>query len=455
MTRLATGLVFLGMATPIYSSQGITVPSVENRATTKLAARAATIPVGTPLLIQSESNVPLRVGQSIRGRLVYPVDAGNVVVIPQGASVTGKIISLQPDNHRRMESRLRGDFTPFRKAIVDFDEITFPGGGSEAIATTPALDGAKVIRLVPPPSQKGGLFRRELGTVFGEAKNQIAVFTGPDKRDRLVQFLYTQMPYHPQRLNKGVSWTVETTEPFTASESRAADVSTSNENSEDQRRDGDSQIIPWMVQAHLQEPLSSATSSVGSSVRAIVAEPIFAPDHTVSVPQGAMLLGAITQAHPAGRFGKAGVLQFDFKELVFPDTGATEHVQASLKGIDAADGNRLAIDSEGKATSKTQDKLAVPLTLLVLAARPLDSDHGDSAFGKDAAASNSLGLIGFVLGTAGGWRNIAAGFGYYGAALSIYNRWIKRGSEITFPKHTRIVVQMTVRASKSLSEVTQ
>jgi len=58
----------------------------------------------------------------------------------------------------------------------------------------------------------------------------------------------------------------------------------------------------------------------------------------------------------------------------------------------------------------------------------VDKDDGASgAFGKNAVASNSLGVIGFIVGTAAGQRNIAACIGYYGAAISIYERWIKRG----------------------------
>ena len=65
-------------------------------------------------------------------------------------------------------------------------------------------------------------------------------------------------------------------------------------------------------------------------------------------------------------------------------------------------------------------------------------------------ASNSLGVLGFIVGTAGGWRNVAAGIGYYGSAIALYNRWIKRGEETTLRRDTRIVVQTTVRRSAPL-----
>jgi hypothetical protein len=89
----------------------------------------------------------------------------------------------------------------------------------------------------------------------------------------------------------------------------------------------------------------------------------------------------------------------------------------------------------------------------VLAARPLDVDKGDGAgggFGKDAVASNSLGVIGFIIGTALQQRNVAAGIGYYGAAVSIYERWIKRERDVTFARDTRLVLQTTPRNSAVL-----
>jgi hypothetical protein len=95
----------------------------------------------------------------------------------------------------------------------------------------------------------------------------------------------------------------------------------------------------------------------------------------------------------------------------------------------------------------------VPFALLVLASRPLDVDRGDGSsgvFSKDAVASNSLGLIGFIIGTVAGQRNIAAGIGYYGAAISIYERWIKRGHEVSFARDTRLVLQATPRSSTIL-----
>ena len=53
----------------------------------------------------------------------------------------------------------------------------------------------------------------------------------------------------------------------------------------------------------------------------------------------------------------------------------------------------------------------------------------------------------FIVGTAAGQRNLAAGIGYYGAARAVYYRWIAHGQKIDFVKNTRIVVETTPRRS--------
>ncbi|MEO6815858.1 MAG: hypothetical protein ABI177_04095, partial [Edaphobacter sp.] len=187
-------------------------------------------------------------------------------------------------------------------------------------------------------------------------------------------------------------------------------------------------------------------------IHATVAEPIYNSDHTIAVPEGATLVGAVTQAKPARRFGRVGVLHFDFRQLVLP-SGKTQNVQAAITSADSSSAQNLAMDSEGQVKPKPQDKVLVPLLLIALAASPLHQDHDDSSrelFRKNAGASNSIGLIGFIVGTASGSANVAAGFGAYGAALSLYNRWIKRGGEVTFARDTRIAVQTTARRSQVL-----
>ena len=168
------------------------------------------------------------------------------------------------------------------------------------------------------------------------------------------------------------------------------------------------------------------------------------------------MTGSVTQARPARSFGRAGVLRFSFRELKLPGEDAMS-VQAALTGADSATGGEMAMNSEGEVTPKPQDKIIVPLLLIALAARPLDRDGGRDhhMLGKDAVASNALGMIGLIVGTAAQRPNLAAGIGYYGAAISIYERIFRTGKEVAFGRDTRVVIQTTARRSAAIKPAGQ
>jgi hypothetical protein len=126
-------------------------------------------------------------------------------------------------------------------------------------------------------------------------------------------------------------------------------------------------------------------------------------------------------------------------------------VETRLTGADSA--QDIALGSEGQVKSKPQDKLAIPLFLALLAARPLDRDCGHhsggcsgNSLGKNGVGGAAgLGLVGTIVGIAGGSPYAAAGIGYWGAGRAFYDRWIARGQKITFARDTRIVVETTPR----------
>jgi hypothetical protein len=203
-----------------------------------------------------------------------------------------------------------------------------------------------------------------------------------------------------------------------------------------------------MIQAYLDEPLTSATAKTGQAIRATVAEPIFNPDHTIAVPQGATLVGAITSAKPARSFARAGTLGFNFNQIILPD-GNAQNVQAALAGVDSDSSADLQMNSEGRVKPKPKDKVVVPLILAFLATRSLDNDEGFQG-GKDFVGANGLGLIGNIVGLAARSSYAAAGIGAYGTVISLYRRWIATGHQVTFPRDTRVVVQATARKSAVL-----
>jgi hypothetical protein len=417
-----------------------------------------TLPAETPLALQIDQHLPLRNGQPVRAHLLYPIYGNDKLLLPKDTIVTGSVVELRNDRSRRINAALGGDFTPFHKPVVRFNTFILADGTSVPFTSGDAIDGAPIFRAVATPPAKGGFLRRQFDGLLTVVRSDVAIVTGPEKADRFVQFIYSQIPYHPQRIDKGTSWTIEIAHSveLPADPAPPAVVAVA----QPKRHFWEEPLPPadtakndtgsWIVQANFDEPISSETSKDGQPIRATVAEPIFNPDHTIAIPQGSTLIGAVTRAKPARKFGRTGVLTFNFRQLQIPHE-ETRTVETRLAGADSA--RDIALNSEGQAKSKPQDKITLPIILALMASRPLDQDHHDSAdagngLGKNAVGGAAgLGLVGTVIGLTGVSPNVAAGIGYYGAARAFYYRWIAKGQKIDFAKNTRIVVETTPRSS--------
>lgn len=436
----------------------LTVPLLVSAAacqTTPPSPQASTVPAGTPLPLQLTSHTRMKVGQPVHAELLYPLYVDNHLLLPARTVVEGSVISLHPDRARQNTSRLRADFTPFHTPVVRFDSLIAPDGRTVPIATADATDGAPLYRVVRTPAVQGSLFHRYVEMGKQMAREQMAIVTGPDKRDRLQQFLYTQLPYHPERIARETAFTAETEQPLTLSPMPSPFVKSALANTgqislvsakpatEGKRSDSGSSPM-WRIEAYLNQPISSETSKADQVISATVAKPILNADGTIAVPQGSVLSGSVVEARPSRRFAKQGVLRFSFRQLTRPGE-ETQAVRASLASIDGSSEQPLALDSEGNAKPKPQDKIIVPALLLLAASSPLHHDEGstDNSLGKDAVASGSLGLIAFIIGTAAQQQNVAAGLGYYSAAVAIYPRFIAKGKAVSFPKDTRIILETT------------
>ena len=276
----------------------------------------------------------MRAGQPIRAELIYPVFVDNTLTLPAKTILTGTVTELRSDHSRRINARVNGDFTPYRIPIVHFTHIILADGTELPIATGTATDGAPLLRLTAPKPHKGGLIHKEWEYGMQMLHEQTVVFTAPGKADRFVQFIYHQLPYHPERIEKGTAWTIETIEPLSLPPQTAqaiADATPTTPPSDSPPATDSNGRQPWIIQAYLRDQLTSATAKSGQPITAIVAEPVYNADHTIAVPQGAAIIGAITNAKPAKSFARAGALGFDFKQIVLPG-GQTQNVQTALTG---------------------------------------------------------------------------------------------------------------------------
>ena len=407
--------------------------------------QAMTIPAGTPLEARLTRHVPMKAGQALHATLAYPLYVNNQMALPAGTKLSGSIVHLEPDKTRRVDARLNADFTPFHHPVVRFDYALLADGTSVTLTTSEVSNGAPLLHLSPPPASKTrSLIKQQWDALKQRTHDTKEAIFGPGKGDRLVQLLYSQLPYHPERVETGTAWSFELTEPAVLPTMANSDALPAVAGSDPAGEKKSSLLL----HAYLDQELSSKDAKAGGTFRATIAEPVRGEGHAVLVPEGSVLVGTITRARPAKSFGRAGVLRFDFRQLQLPE-GEQKQVIGSLAGTDSAAGAKLQMNSEGEVKPQQQSKVLVPLAMIFLASRPLDDDSSQLA--GATVGSNGLGFVGRIVGMASASRDLAAGIGFYGTAVSVYRRWIRRGKEVEFPKYNRIDVEISERTGKELA----
>jgi len=365
---------------------------------------------------------------------MHPIYSGGKLVVPENTKLHGQVVALEPDTKDRWHARLRGDFTPFHTAEVRFDEMMLPTG-SVPIDAAVATDGAPVVHLTAPGvSSRQSFFAREWAQARSNLHDRIAYFTAPGKGDRALQFLYQQLPYHPERIEAHTAWSFELTAPLVLPPLVGSVESAPRP------------AVPagkpevWSVHALLTRDLTSATARPGDSVRALVVEPVYDKNKQLVVPQGATLVGKVTAATAARSFGRNGKLRFVFQQVQFPE-GFNRPVEGSLAGAATEKTQNLSLDAEGTISPKKQSSVIAPLLLTMLAGRALDQDGNMTV--DNGVASNGFGLVGRIVGLTAANRSLAAGIGYYAASLSLYENFLRSGRDVVFPRDTRIEIETT------------
>jgi hypothetical protein len=409
-------------------------PPTPNPEPTKLASGKPVLAKGTSLQVEISRHYPVKVGEPIEARLMHPIYADGNLVVSQNTALEGRVIALQADTKTRWHGRLRGDFTPFHTVQVQFDKLELPSG-PVPIAATPATNGAPVLKLsAPGVSPKRSFIARRWADAKANMRDRIAYFTAPGKTDRALQLLYHQLPYHPERIDAYTAWSFELAEsvdlPQDTTALAAPTPTVSNS--------GKSEI--WAVNATLSHDLTSATAKPGDVVEALVVEPVYDKDKQLVVPQGSKLVGKVAVAKAARSFSRNGKLRFTFQQVQLPE-GYNREVEGALAGAATEKTQNLSLDAEGTITPRNKSSVIAPLLLTMLAGRALDSDGNLTL--QTGVASNGFGMIGRIVGIALGNRNIAAGLGYYAAALSIYDNFLRSGSDVVFPRNTRIEIETT------------
>ena len=410
------------------------------------------VQAGRPLRIALDSRVRLRgVGQRVTGKLVEPVYAYDRVVIPAGTRVIGHVDKLERvPRGTRLRAILSGDFTPLHRVVLQFDSL-LPAGGTAIPIRTVVKSATErvVVEARSAPRAKDGVVasaREEVAdrakAAVADAKRKIAAIKEPGRLQRLKNALVAGLPYHPQYLGAGTVFTAELVEPVPFGAARATEAAAS----------GTIPAPESILRARLLTPLDSSGTPKGTSVRAVVTEPVFSADHRLVLPEGTTLAGEVTFAKPARRYHRNGQLRFLF-ETVQVTEQAEEAMRASLYSVQVGRGQRVAIDDEGGASiTNSKARFVAPvLGALALAASlhgraDYDSDRIGSETQYGSFQTNAVGGF-FGLGLLGAGvsqlsRPVAIVLGAVGVVRTTYGRVFGKGRDVSFPAETVIQVQL-------------
>jgi hypothetical protein len=403
-------------------------------------APAVNVPSGQTLQVQIERDSHMRIGESVRARTVYPVYLDNQIVIPSGSELSGTVTALEPAPKKtRTNAKLSGDFTPLHTPRIQFDHLVLPGGSEISVNTLPASGGLEVVRFhaLSAAGKHESVAKKLWADAIGREKETVRTFTAPGKKDRARRMLYSELPYHPELITQGSQFEVQ----LASGLSLPAVAEAADQGQPSKGIDSSATLA-----AELLDDISSDMAVPGTKIRALVTEPLFNKEQQLQVPQGSVLLGEITQAHAAGKWGKGGVLRFSFRELQVP-AGFVQKVHGAPVAVDTDQNANLQIDAEGGVKPGPKG-VAVPLVMGLLAASAVHEDEASVL--HTGGASNGFALIGRIAALAAKSPYVGAGFGFYGTGRAVYSRWIAHGEDVSFPKHTRIEVVVDPERINSL-----
>lgn len=401
-----------------------------------------------------------KVGQPVHGRIAEPVYAFDKLFVPTGSEVNGRIAQIEAvSKKRRTIAALNADFSPYREVHIEFDELVLADGRRLPLQTSVARGSSGVLQFVPAGTEKRkegvkdvgkNLASREMAEAQQEVQREWETVKKqlhePAKVHRLERYGMAQLPYHPQYMDSGTSFNADLrqTLEFGSEPLKPETLSTI----------GTQPPSGSVVHALLITPLNSSSAKKGDPVDAAISQPLVISNH-LFLPEGSQIKGSVLQSRPARRLGRNGQLRIVFHQLVPPD-GIQQTVEASLESVAVAKGEHLSLDSEGGAqvtTPKTR-YLSAAISVALAGSSMADHDRDGGIHGVDGgsagqgAANGSSGfrLLGTIIGAFAHSRVVSSGFGFYGAAASIYSHFLARGRDVDYPKDMSMLIGLGTRA---------
>lgn len=431
-----------------------------------------TVPPNAVLRLYLTKKVPKREGAPVEAKVLEPVYAFDREVIPAGAEVLGRVCRLEPlSKWQRTSAVMAGDFTPLHRAQVEFTTLVLPDGKKIPLHTaetaglntiyTPPRPSKKKARDTAAPANTGVLgigkqtARDKINAEINSRTMGVAdVVRSPDKKEKLIDLGMAKLPYHPQWVRRGTRFDAELTDPL---QFGAEPVKT-----------GEFELLGSQPQpdavahARLMTALDSGSAKTGQTVEAVIAEPLFSPEHKLILPEGARLTGTVVKTKPARWFHRGGQLRFNFQKLELPEEAArlkpgdspavTLRTQASLQAAETGGKTPIKVDSEGGVqATESKTRLLAPMISVLIASRAADNDagkHGSGGAdanisGRTLGGGSGFGLLGAAAAQSS--RYVGTALGFYGMAWSVFNNVVARGAEVHFDKNAVIDVKFGAR----------
>jgi hypothetical protein len=311
---------------------------------------------------------------------------------------------------------------------VTFDQVILPDGTAVEIhtETTVGISDMQTAQYLPK-SQRPGIRQK--------MKEAARPLLEPNKLQRLRQAAITSLPYHPEYLDQGTIFDATLLDPIrTPMPLEPAGIHPA--------------LADNYLHLRLLTPLKSEMITGGAAIEAAVSRPYYNSDHVLLYPAGTKLEGTVAKAVAAGWMKKNGQLLFSFHSAQTPD-GTTTDMIATVAGIQAAGGQRLAVGQEGnvRATTSLFSRLRAPVALIGPSRAAADSSVDKTAWARAGEGRNGFGLLG--AGAAQASAGTAIGFGYFGGAVKIYDAFLAKGSNVDLPVNTPVLLRINEKARLS------
>jgi hypothetical protein len=164
---------------------------------------------GTLLRLKVDgTSIPKHVGELVHARLAQPVYAFDNELLPEGASVTGRIVGFdEVSRMHRFESMLGGHFGSFKRPEVEFDTISTAGEASRRIITDTIPSNGEFAEMRVSGGRKRGVIRsaasrakQEIQTRIDRARN----FVRSRHKTRVLRDAALDLlPYRPAMIADG------------------------------------------------------------------------------------------------------------------------------------------------------------------------------------------------------------------------------------------------------------